>query len=140
MSNHPSPSPKDSPSKYRSVIEGMELANQFASSGQRLSEFARQRGVSPRMVVYWSTRARQLDAATTTPALVPVAELGADGVLEAVRASSCEGWSMVGEGMVSSAFALSNTEVGSRVQLVLRNEFLAFNQPIPCIQRTAAHR
>ncbi len=67
--------------RYTSVVEGMELANEFARSRLSVSEFARQRGVSSQMVRYWCGRARRL-AAAATPDLVQVAELSASGVIE----------------------------------------------------------
>lgn len=69
--------------RYRSVVEGMELANEFARSGQSITEFARQRGVSFNMVKYWSMRARQLASASSSD-LVQVGEVSASGILEAV--------------------------------------------------------
>ena len=75
----PSP-PAHPPGKhrYRSVIEGMELANDFASSRLTISAFARERGVSCRMVQYWTRRARRL-AAESSPDAVQVATVGSDG-------------------------------------------------------------
>ncbi len=67
--------------RYTSVVEGMELANEFARSRQSVSEFGRQRGVSSQMVRYWCGRARRL-AAAAKPDLVQVAELSASGVIE----------------------------------------------------------
>ncbi len=64
--------------RYRSVVEGVALANEFYSSRMSMSEFARQRGVSVRMVTYWSSRARQLAAATASD-LVQIAEIDAKG-------------------------------------------------------------
>ncbi len=67
--------------RYTSVVEGMELANEFARSRLSVSEFARQRGVSSQMVRYWCGRARRL-AAAAKPDLVQVAELSASGVIK----------------------------------------------------------
>lgn len=67
--------------RYRSVVEGMELANEFARSGQGITEFARQRGVSFNMVKYWSMRARQLASASSSD-LVQVGEMSVSGILE----------------------------------------------------------
>lgn len=69
--------------RYRSVVEGMGLANEFARSGQSITEFARQRGVSFNMVKYWSMRARQLASASSSD-LVQVGEVSVSGILEAV--------------------------------------------------------
>ena len=66
--------------RYRSVVEGMDLANDFASSRLTISAFARERGVSCRMVQYWTRRARRL-AAESSPAAVQVATVGADGAV-----------------------------------------------------------
>ena len=57
--------------RYHSVVDGIELANDFERSRLPISEFARQRGVSFRMVKYWSTRARRL-AASSAPGFVQV--------------------------------------------------------------------
>jgi hypothetical protein len=70
--------------RYTSVVEGIALANDFTRSRLPMSEFARQRGVSFNMVKYWSTRARQL-AAASGPALVEVATMSATGVIEPSR-------------------------------------------------------
>lgn len=75
----PSP-PAHPPGKhrYRSVVEGMDLANDFASSRLTISAFARERGVSCRMVQYWTRRARRL-ATESSPGAVQVATVGSDG-------------------------------------------------------------
>ena len=52
--------------RYHSVVDGIELANDFERSRLPISEFARQRGVSFRMVKYWSTRARRLAASSAS--------------------------------------------------------------------------
>ncbi len=77
------PSPADSPGaqRYRSVVEGVQLANEFTRSRMTAGEFARQRGVTVRMIMYWTKRARLL-AAATTPDLIQVAELSASGAIE----------------------------------------------------------
>lgn len=62
------------------MVEGVELANEFARSRLTMSEFARQRGVSQRMVQYWSQRARQLAVAASGD-LVQVAEVSATGTV-----------------------------------------------------------
>jgi hypothetical protein len=48
--------------RYRSVTEGVAMANEYLSSRLGMSEFARRKGVSFKMVKYWSVRARQLAA------------------------------------------------------------------------------
>lgn len=80
--------PRHPPGKhrYRSVVEGMALANEFARSRQSISEFARQRGVSFNMVKYWSTRARRLAAASASD-LVQVAQVTPSGDVERVATS-----------------------------------------------------
>lgn len=72
--------------RYTSVVQGVELANEFARSRLTVSEFARQRGVSAQMVRYWCGRARRLASASTQPALVQVAEVSATGAVEPVPA------------------------------------------------------
>lgn len=69
--------------RYTSVVQGMELANEFGRSRLSTAEFARQRGVSSQMVRYWSARARRL-AASSTPDLVQVAEVTSEGAVEPV--------------------------------------------------------
>jgi len=69
--------------RYQSVVDGIALANAFARSRLTISAFAREQGVSFRMVKYWSTRARQL-AAASSPDLVQVAEVSAGGVITPV--------------------------------------------------------
>jgi hypothetical protein len=54
--------------RYRSVAEGMAMAQAYLRSGLGQAEFARQHGVSLRMVKYWSGRARQLAVASETVA------------------------------------------------------------------------
>ena len=44
------------------------MANEYLSSRLSMSEFARQKGVSFKMVTYWSARARQLAAESSAPA------------------------------------------------------------------------
>ena len=67
--------------RYRSVVEGMELANAHARSQLSMAEFARQQGVSFRMVKYWTGRSRQL-AVASSPDLVQVAEVSPSGRIE----------------------------------------------------------
>lgn len=62
--------------RYHSVVDGIELANDYERSRLPISEFARQRGVSFRMVKYWSTRARRL-AASSSPGFVQVGTVSA---------------------------------------------------------------
>ncbi len=52
--------------RYHSVVDGIELANDYERSRLPISEFARQRGVSFRMVKYWSTRARRLATSSSS--------------------------------------------------------------------------
>jgi hypothetical protein len=40
--------------RYRSVTEGVAMANEYLSSRLSISEFARQKGVSFKMVKYWT--------------------------------------------------------------------------------------
>lgn len=77
--DQPPPRPAAKP-HYRSVVEGVELANEFTRSRLTVAEFARQRGVSQRMVQYWTQRARQLAVAASGD-LVQVAEVSATGVV-----------------------------------------------------------
>lgn len=51
--------------RYRSVTDGVAMAQRFLSSGLSISAFARQYGVSARMVKYWSGRAQMLASAST---------------------------------------------------------------------------
>ena len=83
-----SPGPRHLAGKHRytSVVDGIALANDFVRSRQSMSEFARHRGVSFSMVRYWSTRARQLSAASA-PGLVQVAEVLSTGAIESVSPS-----------------------------------------------------
>lgn len=83
----PSPTDSSSPQRYRTVVEGVELANEFARSRLTASEFARQRGVTVRMVTYWTKRARLL-AAATSPDLVQVAEIGGTGAIAPLPAEA----------------------------------------------------
>ncbi len=84
-----SPSPADPPStqRYRTVVEGVELANEFTRSRMTVTEFARQRGVTVRMITYWTKRARLL-AAATSPDLVQVAEIGETGAIAPLPAEA----------------------------------------------------
>jgi hypothetical protein len=73
--------------RYQSVAEGLAMAQAYLRSGLAIGEFARQNDVSYRMVQYWSTRARQLAAASeaavapqTAPRMLEhVAEVTGDG-------------------------------------------------------------
>lgn len=67
--------------RYTSVVQGMELANEFARSRLSTAEFARQRGVSAQMVRYWSARARCL-ATSAQSELVQIAEVTSEGAIE----------------------------------------------------------
>ena len=78
MTSEPSPAAFASSQRYRSVVEGVELANEFTRSRMTAAEFARQRGVTVRMITYWTKRARLL-AAATSPDLVQIAEIAAPG-------------------------------------------------------------
>jgi hypothetical protein len=55
--------------RYRSVADGMAMAQAFLRSGLGVSAFARQYGASARMVKYWSTSAQML--AATSEAVAP---------------------------------------------------------------------
>lgn len=48
------------------------MANEYLSSRLSVSEFARQKGVSFKMVKYWCARARQLAAAASASTLPPM--------------------------------------------------------------------
>lgn len=48
--------------RYKSVVEGCAMAAQYRRSGLTLGEFARQTGVTRRMVEYWLRRERELAA------------------------------------------------------------------------------
>jgi hypothetical protein len=85
MTITPSPAGPPSTQRYRSVVEGVELANEFTQSRLTMAEFARQRGVTMRMVAYWTKRARLLAAATSAE-LVQVAEISGTGSFEALPA------------------------------------------------------
>lgn len=50
--------------RYRNVADGMAMAQSFLRSGLGISAFARQYGVSARMVKYWSSRAQLLASAS----------------------------------------------------------------------------
>lgn len=63
--------PRHGVHRYRSVTEGMAMANEYLSSRLSMSEFARQKGVSFKMVKYWSARARQLAAEASASASSP---------------------------------------------------------------------
>ncbi|MBN8523835.1 MAG: hypothetical protein J0M02_00720 [Planctomycetes bacterium] len=54
--------------RYRNVTDGVAMANEYLSSRLSVSEFARQKGVSFKMVTYWCARARQLAAAASASA------------------------------------------------------------------------
>lgn len=62
--------------RYRSVADGMAMAQAYLRSGLGISAFARQYGASARMVKYWSTRAQMLAAASeaTAPPRPPLLE------------------------------------------------------------------
>jgi hypothetical protein len=81
MTTSPSPTEPPSTHRYRTVVEGVELANEFMRSRMTVTEFSRQRGVTVRMVTYWTKRARLLAAATSAD-LVQVAEIGEGGAIE----------------------------------------------------------
>jgi hypothetical protein len=80
MSEAQSPSAKPGKPKYLTVVEGFVLANDLVKSRQTVREFARQRGVTTRMVQYWAGRAREL-AEKNTPNLVQVAEISPSGAM-----------------------------------------------------------
>lgn len=54
--------------RYRTVTDGMAMAQSFLRSGLGISAFARQFGVSARMVKYWSSRAQMLASASEVAA------------------------------------------------------------------------
>lgn len=58
--------------RYRNVTDGVAMANEYLSSRLSVSEFARQKGVSFKMVKYWCARARQLAAAASASTLPPI--------------------------------------------------------------------
>lgn len=82
--------------RYRSVAEGMAMAQAYLRSGLTMSEFARQHDVTLRMVKYWSTRARHLvaasDAALAQPSAPPllehVAEVDGGGAITITKTSA----------------------------------------------------
>jgi transposase-like protein len=55
------------------VAEGMAMAQAYLRSGLGQAEFARQHGITLRMVKYWSGRARQLAVASESAAPAPCA-------------------------------------------------------------------
>lgn len=61
--------------RYRSVAEGMAMAQAFLRSGLCQTEFARQHGITLRMVKYWSGRARQLAMASEAAVACPTPPL-----------------------------------------------------------------
>lgn len=74
--------------RYRSVAEGMAMAQAYLRSGLGQAEFARQHGITLRMVKYWSGRARQLAVAsetatapTPTPLLEHIGHVEAESVV-----------------------------------------------------------
>ena len=75
--------------RYRSVADGMAMAQAFLRSGLGISAFARQYGASARMVKYWSTRAQMLAAASEAaapphaPLLEHVASIDGETILPA---------------------------------------------------------
>lgn len=74
---------------YRSVVDGMGMANEFLASRLGMSEFARQKGISYAMVKYWVKRARELSQASSAP-LAPGADSGsvARGLIEVASVSA----------------------------------------------------
>lgn len=58
--------------RYRNVTDGVAMANEYLSSRLSVSEFARQKGVSFKMVKYWCARARQLAAAASASTPPPM--------------------------------------------------------------------
>ncbi len=78
--------------RYRSVTEGVAMANEYLSSRLSISEFARQKGISYKMVKYWAARARQLasesDQRVPQPLghrdLVAIGSVDERGTIEAV--------------------------------------------------------
>lgn len=68
--------------RYRNVTEGVAMANEYLSSRLSMSEFARQKGVSFKMVKYWSTRARQLAASAQAAAPAPSGHLVPIGTMD----------------------------------------------------------
>ena len=88
MTIEPSLTHPPSSQRYRSVVEGVDLANEFTRSRMTAAEFARQRGVTVRMIMYWTKRARLL-AAATTPDLIQVAEVSAGGTIEPPPVEAC---------------------------------------------------
>ncbi len=73
--------------RYRSVTDGVAMAQAFIDSGLGISAFARQYGVSARMVKYWSSRAQMLataseaTAASSPPLLEHVASVDGETML-----------------------------------------------------------
>ena len=67
----PASKPRQGKHRYQSVIEGCEMAAEYRRSGLHMAEFARQKGISRRMVEYWTLREREL-AATSEGGFVEV--------------------------------------------------------------------
>ena len=80
----------------RTIIEGMRLVADFEQSGLIQAAYARQVGLSDKVMSYWVRRVRslRLSAQATSPAaasppptaLVHVADMRSDGVITPVRA------------------------------------------------------
>ncbi len=58
--------------RYRSVVEGCAMAAEFRRSGLTVAAFARQQGVTRRMILYWASRESELAAAHRPQELVMV--------------------------------------------------------------------
>jgi hypothetical protein len=73
--------------RYRNVIEGCAMAAEFRRSGLTVAEFSRQKGVSRKMILYWTGREREL-AASRPQELVEVAAVSAPAPAAAPPAST----------------------------------------------------
>ena len=82
-------------SSYRSVVDGVGMANEFLASRLGMAEYARQKGISYAVIKYWVRRARELSQASSVPVapvessafrdrgFIEVASISAAGELDA---------------------------------------------------------
>ena len=74
---------------YRSVVDGVGMANEYLASRLGMAEYARHKGISYAMVKYWVKRARELShAAAVSPASRASSGSSDGGLIEVASVSA----------------------------------------------------
>lgn len=73
---------------YRSVVDGVGMANEYLASRLGMAEFARHKGLSYAMVKYWVRRARELSQAAASPVRGSGSSSSDGGLIEVASVSA----------------------------------------------------